>query len=71
MVLAAGWAYVTYQGLDWLQALFYGVGAAVIAIIAHQAAKLTRRTWVATGCWPPSSWSSPRSPWPPKPRTAC
>jgi chromate transporter len=44
MVLVAGWAYVTYQGLDWLQALFYGVGAAVIAIIAHQAAKLTRRT---------------------------
>jgi chromate transporter len=44
MVLAAGWAYVTYQGLDWLQALFYGVGAAVIAIIAHQATKLTRRT---------------------------
>ena len=29
---------------DWLQALFYGVGAAVIAIIAHQATKLTRRT---------------------------
>ena len=44
MVLAAGWAYVTYQGLDWLQALFYGVGAAVIAIIAHQATNLTRRT---------------------------
>jgi chromate transporter len=44
LVLAAGWAYVTYQGLDWLQALFYGVGAAVIAIIAHQATKLTRRT---------------------------
>jgi chromate transporter len=44
IVLLAGWAYVTYQGLDWLQALFYGVGAAVIGIIAHQAAKLTRRT---------------------------
>src|SRR5829696_8905200 len=44
IVLAAGWAYVSYQGLDWLQALFYGVGAAVIAIIAHQATKLTRRT---------------------------
>jgi len=44
IVLVAGWAYVTYQGLDWLQALFYGVGAAVIAIIAHQATKLTRRT---------------------------
>ena len=44
MVRAAGWAYVSFQGLDWLQALFYGVGAAVIAIIAHQAAKLTRRT---------------------------
>jgi chromate transporter len=61
-VLAAGWAYVTYQGLDWLQALFYGVGAAVIAIIAHQATKLTRRTLGRDRRWPPSSSSSPRSP---------
>ena len=28
MVLALGWAYVTYGGLAWMQAVFYGVGAA-------------------------------------------
>jgi chromate transporter len=71
MVLAAGWAYVTYQGLDWLQALFYGVGAAVIAIIAHQATSSPAAPWAGTGCWPPSSWSLPRSPWSPNPKMAC
>src|SRR6187551_3354504 len=30
MVVAIGWAYVTYGGLPWMQAVFYGVGAAVI-----------------------------------------
>src|SRR2546430_4283202 len=34
MVLAIGWAYVRYGGLAWMQAVFYGVGAAVIGIIA-------------------------------------
>jgi chromate transporter len=44
MVVALGWAYRLYQGLDWMQAVFYGVGAAVIGIIAGSAFKLTRRT---------------------------
>src|SRR5439155_24913234 len=34
MVLALSWLYVAYGGLWWMQALFYGIGAAVIAIIA-------------------------------------
>jgi chromate transporter len=41
MVVALGWAYVRFGGLSWMQAVFYGVGAAVIAIIAISARKLT------------------------------
>src|SRR4051812_35614615 len=41
MVVAIGWAYVRYGGLPWMQAVFYGVGAAVIGIIAQSADKLT------------------------------
>ena len=44
MVVAIGWAYVAYGGLPWMQAVFYGVGAAVIGIIAMSAYKLTKRT---------------------------
>lgn len=44
MVLALGWAYVRYGGLQWMQAVFYGVGAAVIGIIAISAYKLTTRS---------------------------
>lgn len=44
MVLALGWAYVSYGGLPWMQAVFYGVGAAVIGIITISAAKLTQKT---------------------------
>src|SRR5712664_1922048 len=33
MVLALGWAYQLYGGLPWMQAVFYGVGSSVIAII--------------------------------------
>src|SRR4051794_14702894 len=44
MVLALSVAYVTYGGLWWMQALFYGIGAAVIAIIAIAAYKLARST---------------------------
>jgi chromate transporter len=44
MVLVIGWAYVRYGGLPWMQSLFYGVGAAVIGIIAYSAFKLTKRT---------------------------
>jgi chromate transporter len=41
MVLALGWAYVEYGGIDWMQSVFYGVGACVIGIIAMSACKLT------------------------------
>lgn len=44
MVLALGWAYVAFGGLPWMQAVFYGVGAAVIGVIAVSAYKLTRKT---------------------------
>jgi chromate transporter len=44
MVLALSWLYVAYGGLWWMQAAFYGVGAAVIAIIAIQSYNLARRT---------------------------
>jgi chromate transporter len=43
MVVALGWLYVHYEGLAWMQAVFYGVGAAVIGIIAVSAFKLTRK----------------------------
>jgi chromate transporter len=44
MVLAISAAYVAYGGLTWMQAVFYGVGACVIGIIAWSAYKLTRKT---------------------------
>ena len=44
MVLALGWAYQRYGGLPWMQAVFYGVGASVIGIIAISAYKLTSKT---------------------------
>jgi chromate transporter len=44
MVLALGWAYVQYGGLNWMQAVFYGVGSAVIGIIAYSSYKLTKKT---------------------------
>ncbi|MFI4926089.1 MAG: chromate transporter [Burkholderiales bacterium] len=43
MVVALGALYVTYGGLGWMQAVFYGVGAAVIGIIAMSACKLTTK----------------------------
>ncbi|HEY7518482.1 MAG TPA: chromate efflux transporter [Methylomirabilota bacterium] len=44
MVVAISMAYVRFGGLWWMQALFYGIGAAVIAIIAIAAYKLSRST---------------------------
>ena len=41
MVVLLGMAYQLYGGLAWMQAVFYGVGAAVIGIIAMSAYKLT------------------------------
>lgn len=44
MVLGISWAYVQFNGLAWMQAIFYGVGAAVIGIIAIGTYKLTLKT---------------------------
>src|SRR5262250_1145725 len=44
MVLALSWAYVRFGGLPWMQGMFYGIGAAVIGIIARSAIKLTKLT---------------------------
>jgi chromate transporter len=44
MVIAISIAYRRFGGLWWMQALFYGIGAAVIAIIAIAAYKLARST---------------------------
>lgn len=41
MVVLLGMVYKLYGGLSWMQAVFYGVGAAVIGIIAMSAYKLT------------------------------
>ena len=43
MVVAIGAAYRAYGGIAWMQAVFYGVGAAVVGIIAISAFKLTTR----------------------------
>src|SRR5215213_8539784 len=43
MVLALSALYVAYGGLWWMQALFYGISAAVIGIIAIAAYKLARK----------------------------
>ena len=44
MVLALGYAYVLYGGLSWMQAVFYGIGAAVIGIISIGTYKLTKKS---------------------------
>ena len=44
MVLGLGWAYVSFGGISWMQAVFYGVGASVIGIITISAYKLTQKT---------------------------
>jgi chromate transporter len=44
IVVALGWAYVRFGGLSWMQAVFYGVGAAVIGIITMSAKKLTEKS---------------------------
>jgi chromate transporter len=44
MVLALSAVYLAFGGLTWMQGLFYGIGAAVIAIIARSATKLVKMT---------------------------
>jgi chromate transporter len=43
MVVGLGWAYVNFGGLAWMQSVFYGVGAAVIGIMAISAHKLATK----------------------------
>jgi len=49
MVIAIGYAYVEYGGLPWMQSVFYGVGAAVIGIIAISSYKLSKKTMGKSG----------------------
>ena len=44
MVLALAAVYIRFGGLSWMQGAFYGIGAAVVAVIARSAVKLTRIT---------------------------
>jgi len=44
MVLGLAIGYIRFGGLPWMQGAFYGIGAAVIAIIARSVVKLTRLT---------------------------
>jgi chromate transporter len=44
MVVLLGIAYKIYGGLPWMQAVFYGVGAAVIGIIVMSSYKLTTKS---------------------------
>jgi chromate transporter len=44
MVVAIGIAYKMFGGLPWMQAIFYGVGAAVVGIIIISSYKLTEKS---------------------------
>ena len=46
MVVVIALAYVRFGGMPWMRGAFYGIGAAVIAIVARSAVKLTRLTLV-------------------------
>ena len=51
MVVVLSAAYLQYGGIGWMQGAFYGIGAAVIAIIARSAWKLTRSTLKDPVAW--------------------
>jgi chromate transporter len=44
MVVAIAVAYMRFGGMPWMQGAFYGIGAAVIAIVARSAVRLTGLT---------------------------
>ena len=44
MVVAIGIAYKVFGGLPWMQAVFYGVGAAVVGIIAISSYRLSQKS---------------------------
>ena len=45
MVLGLAALYVSFGGLNWIQGAFYGIGSAVIAIMAMSSYKLTSKTF--------------------------
>src|SRR5258707_5341207 len=53
MVVALGAAYTAYGGLTWMQAVFYGVGAAGLGLIALSPLQVTaqshRKDWLLWG----------------------
>ena len=71
MVWAISAAYVRYGGLSWMQGVFYGIGAAVIGIIARSVHKLTTLTldrnailWSIFGVMAfATAWSEREIPW--------
>jgi len=71
MVLAAGWAYVTYQGWTGSKPSSMGSGPRSSPSSPTRPPSSPAAPWAATGCLSSSLWSWPRSPWPPSPRTAC
>jgi chromate transporter len=56
MVFVLAACYLAYGGLAWMQGAFYGIGAAVIAIIARSVYKLAKSTLGATRSCGRSSW---------------
>jgi chromate transporter len=44
MVIALAAGYLRFGGLPWMQGAFYGIGAAIVAVIARSAARLTHLT---------------------------
>jgi len=44
MVVGLGWLYMHFGGLPWMQAVFFGVGAAVIGIITLSTFKLSQKS---------------------------
>ncbi|WP_315823970.1 chromate efflux transporter [Paraflavitalea speifideaquila] len=51
MVISLGWVYVLAGGLPWMQAVFYGIGAAVIGIIVVSSYKLSKKASERIGCF--------------------
>lgn len=44
IVVLLGWSYARFGGLSWMQAVFYGVGAAVIGLLTRTTSGLLRKT---------------------------
>jgi chromate transporter len=71
IVWALSAAYVRFGGLPWMRAVFYGIGAAVIAVIARSAWRLARLTlgrdglrwWIAGALAVATAWTEREIVW--------